>query len=158
MKNNERFVSVFAELGSSNVIDEELFYTLKKVVCHIYGYQRFSSVDRVRKEMVMKNYEKYGKTLDFSTLPPSSSNLYLRAIRANYVARINKRANQINMSLADAKLHRWNDNYEPRWDEKKYPDNLAELLLDEENIVEDSANRLIQYDSTSDESLYSDED
>ena len=62
------------------------------------------------------------------------------------------------MNLADAKLHRWNDNYEPRWDEKKYPDNLAELLLDEENIVEDSANRLIQYDSTSDESLYSDED
>ena len=74
---------MFAELGSSNVIDEELFYTLEKVVCHIYGYQRFSSVDRVRKDMVIKNYEKYGKTLDLSTPPPCSSNLYLHAIRAN---------------------------------------------------------------------------
>ena len=79
-------------------------------------------------------------------------------MRANYIARIYKRAKRINMSLADAKLHGWNDNYEPRWAEKKYPDDLAELLLDEENIVVDSADGLIQYDSASDESLYSDED
>ena len=62
------------------------------------------------------------------------------------------------MSLVDAKLHGWNDNYEPRLAEKKYPDDLAELLLDEENIVEDSADGLILYDSASEESLYSDQD
>ena len=90
LKKSEEFINLFARFGSSNSIDNETSEKLEKFVCYIYGFPRYTSVDKVRKEMFMKKYEKTGKVIELSSIPPCSSNLHLHAIRSNYVANIYK--------------------------------------------------------------------
>ena len=60
MKKSEEFVDLFAKFGSLGSIDNETSEQLEKFVCYI------TSVDKVRKEMFMKKYEKTGKAIDLS--------------------------------------------------------------------------------------------
>ena len=52
----------------------------------LYGDQRLRSVDKLRYKMFMQKFEKEGKVLDLSLLPPCKANLQLHIMRANYVA------------------------------------------------------------------------
>ena len=72
MLQTSEFDEMFAALGSMAHASDELTQDLEKFVCFLYGDQRIRSVDKLRYKMFMQKFEKEGKVLDLSLLPPSA--------------------------------------------------------------------------------------
>lgn len=108
-KNSQAFLETFANFGESNEADDDIIQQIETFVCAIYGFSHLNSVDQVRKEIFLRKYEREGKTIDLSLLPPCSVNLHLHTRRTNYVENIYKKANNLMMNLEDPSLHGWNN-------------------------------------------------
>ena len=101
------------------------------------GFPRLTSVDQVRKVMFKRKFDKEGNTLDLSVLPPCVSNLLLHTKRDHYVTNVDNRANRLSMRLDDPWHQGWVENCAQVWVEIAFPEDLIDLLLDEENEVDD---------------------
>ena len=132
-------METFSNLGTRNELCKELNKEIKKFICAINGYTRLQSVDQVRKEIFVHKFEQEGKTTDLSLLPPCASDLNLHTKRANYIERIYKKAYNLMMSLDDPTFHGWDGNYQTVWDENFFPEDLSELLIEEEKHDDDDA-------------------
>lgn len=135
MLKRAELIELFAGLGMDAELSEKALLNLEKFVCFLYGGQRVESVDQLRYKMFLQKIEKEGKVVDLTLLPPCKSNLRFHARRANYVAHMYRRANELILSLDNPSNHGWNDQGSALWSKICYPDDLSDLLLD----VEDKA-------------------
>ena len=137
----ERFLRCFKDLGDSWILSEEMKEVLELYVCKLFSSKK-SSTDEVRLEMFMKKQTVQNKVIDLSILPPCKSSLLLHMERANYVASIWKRSKQAQIEYPELSSHGWNSDGSIHWTDETFPDDVAELYLedddnsDDENIYE----------------------
>ena len=86
-----------AKLGESWDVPEEVFETIGKFTCHMYGQPRFEHVNKLRLHLLIKKCEKDGrldssKTIDIASLPPCSNTLFQHVKRTNYQVAIWRQA------------------------------------------------------------------
>ena len=69
-------------------------------------------------------------------MPPSKSVLRLHTQRANYVAKIRKLSIENEVNCPDITRHGWNEDGSIRWVESVFPEDIKEILLND-NYEED---------------------
>ena len=131
------YVNLFANLGTTLQVPEEVEKGLEKFVCAIYGNERMQAVNDVRKKMFLQKFENEKKITDLSLLPPCQSNLKLHIKRSNYVASIFRQAGRLMMDLDDPANHGWDESGSVVWSDVCYPDDVAELLLSNKIVSTD---------------------
>ena len=131
------YVNLFANLGTTLQVPEEVEKGLEKFVCAIYGNERMQAVNDVRKKMFLQKFENEKKITDLSLLPPCQSNLKLHIKRSNYVASIFRQAGRLMMDLDDQANHGWDESGSVVWSDVCYPDDVAELLLSNKIVSTD---------------------
>ena len=156
VKSNQKFVDLFSKFGLSNEVEEELSEEVEEFVCSIYGFPHLTSVDEVQKEMFVRKFEKEGKTIDLSVLPPCALNLHLHTRRANYVENLYNRANNLIMSLDDPTQHGWDEQCRLIWTQIYFPEDLTELMMEDRD--EDDIEYLSSSDDTNSDSENSADD
>ena len=145
---NAEFLEVFSSLGDDWFIDDDQLEALEKCVCWLYGNPRFRDINKVRLSTFQKVYKQKNKIIDLSLSPPCQQTLKLHCRRCNYVTKIWK-SSDVSVVQAPAIVnHGWNEEYEIKWAEVAFPDDVEEiLLLNEESGYEESDS-----DSSEDES------
>ena len=142
MVKKTEYVNLFADLGTSLQVPEEVLAGLEKFVCAIYGNERIQLVNEVRKKMFLQKFENEKRITDLSLLPPCQSNLRLHIQRSNYVASIFRQAGCLMMDLDDPANHGWDERGSVVWSDVCYPDDVAELLLTNEIVNDDDDDRV----------------
>ena len=151
------YVNLFANLGTTLQVPEEVEKGLEKFVCAIYGNERMQAVNDVRKKMFLQKFENEKKITDLSLLPPCQSNLKLHIKRPNYVASIFRQAGRLMIDLDDPANHGWDESGSVVWSDVCYPDDVAELLLSNKIVSTDDDNRADLIDGSDSENDF-DED
>ena len=129
MQDNQEFLTIFSNLGTTMEVSEQTMAGLNKYVCHLYGEKRTTSVDVARRKIFLRNFSRDSKIVDLSLIPPCSTSLERHIKRANYVARIWRQASDLMMDVDDPRNHGWNQDLEIDWISEAYPEDLAELLV-----------------------------
>ena len=129
IEKNPRFLPAFKDLGSTWELSEETFKLLEEYVCVLYGCRK-KNVNQARYYLFQRKYRRDEKIIDLSILPPCKSVLLLHANRANYVAKIWKRSEEPQLQTPDIDIYGWKMNYEIKWFEKEFPDDIEDLLID----------------------------
>ena len=132
MKKNQVFIEAFRQLGQRWIINEndEIISSLEKYICHIYGYPRENSVNVVRMKMFEKKYDKDGKIIDVSLLPPCKSVLMLHIKRANYVAKLWRSSLTSWLNPEEIADNGWFHDGSINWVDEVFPDDVEEILCD----------------------------
>ena len=124
-----KFQVAFQELGERWELSEELLDNMEEFVCNLYGY-RSKNINEVRHRLFMKKYINSHKVIDLATLPPCHSVLRLHAKRANFVACIWKRSNEVQVEMPDIFVNGWTLDGDIVWVDEIFPEDIAEILLD----------------------------
>ena len=117
---------------------EDTLKELESFVCKLYGCNKLSSVNEVRKCMFTSKYDKGKKSLDLCMLPPCQENLKLHMRRANYVATIFNSANMLQMDLESLLEHGWDENLATVLSIITFSEDISDMffLVDERNDYE----------------------
>ena len=112
MEKKPAFIDVFAQLGRSWIVQEDLIHKLEHFVCYMYGFPRVKSVNQVRTLMLKKmvgedrQLTKSSK-VDLARLPPCRQSLLPHILRVNYRVRQWKLANLGIYETPPATDHGW---------------------------------------------------
>ena len=90
-------------------------------------------MNEARKDIFWEKFEKYGKVIDLSLLPPCQTSLELHSKRASFVARMWRNASNPILSLDHPSNHGWLADMAINWTEEAYPEDIAELLIESNN-------------------------
>ena len=118
---------------------------LEEFVCHLYG-GKGKSVDELRYKKFEYVYRTKNKMQDLSLLPSCQRSLFLHQKRANYIARIWKLCFQAIIDFEDIDNHGWNSNGTIHWTTEEFPDDIIEILTNEN----DGDNEQIEIDEPDD--------
>ena len=129
VQDNQEFLTVFSNLGTTMQVSQQMIAGLSKYVCHLYGEKKTTSVDVARRKIFWRNFSRDSKIVDLSLIPPCSTSLKRHIERANYVARIWRQASDPMMDVDDPRNHGWNQDFDIDWISEAYPEDLAELLV-----------------------------
>ena len=99
---------------------------------------RKKDVNEVQAKLFEKKYEKQGKVIDISLLPPCQSVLKFHADRANFVSKMFKSSFAPQLQIPDIITHGWYDDGSIRWLHKEFPENIEELLIHSDYDEEES--------------------
>ena len=91
------------------------------------------------------------KVVDISLLPPCSDSLRKHAARANYVARIWRRACYPIMAMEDPQFHGLLPSLETDWIDEAYPEDVSELLVERDVESDGECDEENAYCSSSDD-------
>jgi hypothetical protein len=114
------------KLGVFNDVTPSILADLEEFICILYGFPKLNSVNKVRKSIFNRIFQKEGKTINLSFISPCQANLQLYITPCNYVKNIYdvktsnhgninrwsncKRANCLKIYLDSPKDHGWDDN------------------------------------------------
>lgn len=112
MEKKPAFIDVFAQLGRSWNVEEDLVCKLEQFVCYMYGFPRMKSVNEVRtvmlKKMVGEDKQLTASSkVDLARLPPCRQSLIPHIMRVNYRVRQWKVANFAITETPPATDHGW---------------------------------------------------
>ena len=133
------FEDCLVKLGENWSLDEKELSELEKFTCSLYGYPRYSNINTLRYDILMKKCDNdtkldMKKSVDLSTLPPCSDTLIQHIKRVNLQLGVWRNALVSFQDIPTAAEHGWvmvDDLYEPNWCEKNIlPVELVELLDD----------------------------
>ena len=99
-----------------------------KNVCRIYGEKRIKDVNDPDRKSKKEN-----KVIDISLLPTCKNSLRKHTKRANYKARVWRKAATPVTSLDDPKYHGWSRDLTIDWIDKPYSEDVPQLLLIDDN-------------------------
>ena len=74
MKTKHEFQTIFANLGNSRTVSEELTKGLEEYVCNLYGSKEVD-VNKIRYKMFQRKFTRANKIIDLSLLPPCKDTL-----------------------------------------------------------------------------------
>ncbi|XP_066924012.1 uncharacterized protein [Clytia hemisphaerica] len=98
---SDHLTKVFSKLGETLTVSDDLFASIQKFVCSLYGKESMASVNDLRYVLF-----KSGK-FEEEFLPPTSDVLFLHSLRANFQAFIWKHANIAFLYLPSFTEHGW---------------------------------------------------
>lgn len=150
---NPRFLHAFKALGLAWDLQAPIYEALEEYVCYLYGSKK-RKVNEVRHQMFQRKYANENKIVDLASLPPCQSVLKLHTSRANFVSKLWKSAGDHQLQLPNLPVHSWTDRCEIVWMHKAFPENIEELLLEQnlEEIEDDDFGRDDDTDDDDDES------
>ena len=148
IKTDPQLLELFRILGAEMHTSEEILASLEKFVCKMYGEKGVTDVNTARSKIFWKKLKKDNKVVDLSLLPPCNSSLRRHALRANFVARMWRTAQDPMMCLEDPQQHGWLHDLTPDWIDVPYPGDVAELLVGS-NDMNDSSFEADEYSSSS---------
>ena len=134
MESRAEFKSFFMQLGNSMDSDEieNLLPAAEKYVCRLYPpVKRFNEVNKARHHMFSQNV-KSGKIVDLSVIPPCSSVLRNQLFRAAYIANMWKNSKTAYIEQYQIDEYGWNRDGSMFWTDKSFPDDLEQIMEDEE--------------------------
>ena len=134
METKAEFKSFFAELGDSMDLDEieNLLPFAEKYVCKLYpSVKRYSNVNKARHHMFSQNV-KSGKIVDLSVIPPCSSVLKNHLLRAAFNSNMWKNSSVAVNYQYQMSEYGWNDDGSMFWTDRLFPEDLEEVMEDEE--------------------------
>ena len=137
VKSSNVYIDVFARLGCQTDVPQDVCDKLEEYVCVLYGDKRCQSVNESRSTIFWRQIDK-DKVPDLSILPPCKSSLQKHIQRANYVARIWRKAGDPMMMLEDPARHGWLPDLSTDWIQEAYPNDVAELLISTDDTTETS--------------------
>ena len=98
----------------------------------IYTDTKIQISKKFVKKMFDKKFVKEEKVIDLSLLPPCQSTLYLLILHSNYVTRIWK-CSLINVvEFPGIMENGWMENSEIFWVDDAFPDDIMDILVDED--------------------------
>ena len=151
VKADPQHLELFGNLGEEIQASEEVLLSLEKFVCKMYGEKSMTDVNTTRSKIFWKKLKKDDKVVDLSLLPPCCSSLRRHSLRANFVARMWRKAQDPLMCLEDPQQHGWLHDLTPDWIDVHYPEDVAELLVDSDDM-NNSIFEADEYSSSSDTS------
>ncbi|KAL2095547.1 hypothetical protein ACEWY4_007695 [Coilia grayii] len=153
LNQNSKFIQVFAKVGNSWELDEEILSGVEEFTCRLYGFsRRIKKVDEAREIKVKKvcgsSFElRQGLSVDLSTFPPCRRVLLQHMKRVNFQVCIWKRAHEHYPEIPCPLNHGFHVNtetgkLEPLWFEgdvipKALVDVLAEEDTDEDDLTDE---------------------
>ena len=152
VKDNELFLDLFSSLRTEEYLSEETLQCLERFVCAIYGMRKCSAVNEARKAIFWKNLKQKNKITDISLLPPCSTSLQKKSLRANYVANMWRHAKYPILGLGPITDHGWLEDGKPDWINIAYPEDVASLLSVIDDFPDDDSVDDDQIDSDSSDS------
>ena len=142
-------ISSCSELGADWEMTDEVVLALEKYVCALYRSKN-NSVNELRYELFLKKQKKEGKVIDLAAVRPCFSSLYLQIKRANCVSKIWKSTATPQLSLPPMEKHGWNADGSIMWITETYPEDVSELLINDEDDSESESESAIDIDNESD--------
>ncbi len=149
IKTDPQILELFGNLGAEMHISEEILATLEKFLCRMYGEKGVTDVNTARSKIFWKKLKKDNKEVDLSLLPPCNSSLRRHALRANFVEKMWRTAQDPMVCLEDPQQHGWLHDLTPDWIDVPYPEDVAELLVGSDDM-NDSSFGADEYSSSSD--------
>ena len=135
---SNKFIQMFKELGNQLQLKEELVLLLEEYICCLFGKSKKTDVNVLRYEIFQNVYEKKGKIIDLSLLPPCRASLFLQSQRCNYVAKIWRSCLQADLVLEDISNHGWTVDGEIVWVQELFPDDIQAILVNENADQDDT--------------------
>ena len=136
LKSN-KFVQMFKELGNEWELKEELISLLEEYICSLFGKNKMKDVNLLHYEICQNVYEKKGKIIDLSLLPPCRESLVLQSERCNYLAKIWRSCLKGDMQHKDISNHGWTVDGEIDWVKESFPDDIQAILVNENRDNDD---------------------
>ena len=136
MVKSARYLEAFNTLGDQWELSDELKLTLEEYVCNLYSSSK-NYVNETRFDMFMENQIVKNQIVDLSILPPCKSSLLLHIERANYVAKLWKMSPVNLINAPPFNNHGWHCDGSINWVNEQYPDDISELLINDENDSEE---------------------
>lgn len=123
------YQKALADIGQLDVpgLQYEMFATLEKFVCELYGYKNVTNINDARFQKFCSTYksknieEPFGKNLikyDASNLPPCKAELHQHLLRTQYITSIWRNAHLSNPTSLLPGRYGWtlkNNRYEFKW-------------------------------------------
>ena len=165
MRKHPDILRAFGMFGEEAMVPEAIITAIETFVCYMYGQPKLSSVNKAREAIFkQKNAPQNNKSpfakikkFDACSLPLCKDALSEKIKRTNYVTSIWKRGNQRVAAIYDPEESGWNEvdgKYRMTWFSGSQMPQTIECALAEAN-VEDEEDESDDYDSQSDESLWS---
>ena len=131
MLTSNKLVQMFKELGNEWELKEELIPLLEEYICSLFGKNKKKDVNLLRYEIFQNVYEKKGKFIDLSSLPPCRESLVLQSERCNYVTKIWRSCLKGDMQHEDISNHGWTVDGEIDWVKESFSDDILAILVNE---------------------------
>ena len=109
---------------------------LEEYICSLFGKNK-KDVNLLRYEIFQNVYEKKGKIIALSLLPPCYESLVLQSERCNYVAKIWRSYLKGDMQHKDISNHGWTVDGEIDWVKESFPDDIQAILVNENGDNDD---------------------
>lgn len=148
LEKSDEFQDAFGMLGTVTTEDAlNIFPTIEKFVCNLYGVKNLTDINEVRLAMFTKNYksnninekfEKKFRNYDASSLPPCQSELKQQFLRTQYITSIWWNADLKNPTTLSPVGHGWveiDKNYEFMWFEGDQLPAFVKDVIIEENML-----------------------
>ena len=142
--NNQTFLDLFGRLGTEIHLTDEMYDGFEKCVQNIWR-KKNKSVNDAGSKIFWNKLKKENKVIDISLLPPCKNSSRTHTKRANYKARIWRKAATPVMSPDDPKYHGRLPDLTINWIDKPYPEDVPQLLL-----IDDSSDNDFRYDQNED--------
>lgn len=170
LEKHPEYIPAFSALGQDHECCEDMLTSLEKYVCHMYGSQRYTQVNKLRYDTFCKKNERQSSTgiidscggIDMSLLPPCKASLDMHIRRVNYQVYIWVHSHVNYPQLPDEQMSGWNlnpDGIEFNWaDGNIVPQELIEVLCNRplEQEISDSEDDDVELDNMLD-MVYEDE-
>eukprot|EP00112_Aurelia_sp_Birch-Aquarium-sp1_P009796 Seg2126.11 transcript_id=Seg2126.11/GoldUCD/mRNA.D3Y31 product="hypothetical protein" protein_id=Seg2126.11/GoldUCD/D3Y31 len=151
IKADAQLLELFGNLGDEMHTSGEVLVNLEKFVCKLNGEKSMTDVNTARSKIFWKKLAKDNEVADLSLLPPNCSSLGRNSLQASFVARMWRKVQDHLMYLEDSQQHGWLHHLTPDWIDMPHPEDVAELLIDSEDM-NDSSFEAEEYSSSSDTS------
>ena len=115
---------------------EQQVNVIEQYLCALYKSKK-KLVNDVRYDLFEKKQNKQGKIIDLSLIPPCFSSLYLQIKRAKFVSKLWKSARIAQLILPNIEEHSWNKDGSVAWILDPCPEDVLDLLMNDENESED---------------------
>ena len=128
----------FSCLGETYNLDQTQKDEIEKFVCALYGKPKLKIVNEARAAIFWGKYNQSKKIADLSMLPPCQGNLMLHLKRANYVAYNMRHSCELRPIKEDYSHHGWTEDGRPVWVESLLPDDVENVLIEQEGTQNDA--------------------
>ena len=132
------FMELFSCLGETYNLDQNQKDEIEKFVCALYGKPKLKKVNEARAAIFWGKYNQSKKIADLSMLPPCQGNLMLHLKRANYVAYNMRHSCELRPIKEEYSHHGWTEDERPVWVESLLPDNVENVLIEQEGTQNDA--------------------
>ena len=135
-KSNESLIRAFTETDTDWTMAEQQMNAIQQYVCVLYKSKK-KSVNDVRYDLFEKKQNKEGKIINLSLIPLCFSPLNLQIKRANFVSKLWKSTCMAHLILPNIEEHGWNTYGSIAWILDAYPEDILDMLMNDENEFED---------------------